>query len=441
MTLRTPGRALDMATRAFMEPRSGRDFGAVRVHADETAARSAAAMQARAYTVGRDVVFGAGEFAPNTRKGAQLLAHELAHVGQQGPAQAAGAVVRRKTDDSLPLVPDNEEMCAPPNQGIGVLPIEQFIHYVEVVEEANPGRSPEEILTLIRKLYYSDTRFDRLLPDSPDVPAVESCHDDEGRPCSGPVGVCVCETVTDKPPPTPKLQKAIRCLKLHANENAEGDNPSPYVEVNGEWIDIGHVLLGVDALLHPRSEYRPYGKYGVTASMAAGWEADVGIAMVLLKEHLANNRKSQEVDSDPAPTLEDYYQYSAPMTDIIGDVDAFRRAVREATAACLHALRSYYLGDPGAGPGYRHRWAVFAEMNNFQYTFKGGKVTWAKETREMVKQRIITFADLYAARGDAMKMAVGSVEHRDWPDADKFADRFLKDIGERLEKDLSTGSG
>ncbi len=429
-----------MATRAFMEPRFGRDFGAVRVHADEMAARSAAAMRARAYTVGHDVIFGAGEFAPNTRKGAQLLAHELAHVGQQGQAQAAGAVVQRKTDDALPLVPDNEEMCAPPNQGIGVLPIEQFIHYVEVVEEANPGRSPEEILTLIRKLYYSDTRFDRLLPDSPDVPAVESCHDDEGRPCSGPVGVCVCETVTDKPPPTPKLQKAIRCLKLHANENAEGDNPSPYVEVNGEWIDIGHVLLGVDALLHPRSEYRPYGKYGVTASMAAGWEADVGIAMVLLKEHLANNRKSQEVDSDPAPTLEDYYQYSAPMTDIIGDVDAFGVPF-EKDGSLSHALRSYYLGDSGAGPGYRHRWAVFAEMNNFQYTFKGGKVTWAKETREMVKQRIITFADLYAARGDAMKMAVGSVEHRDWPDADKFADRFLKDIGERLEKDLSTGNG
>ncbi len=117
--LRAPGRPLDTATRGFMEPRFGRDFGAVRVHMDETAARSAATMRATAYTVGRDAVFGAGEFAPHTRKGAQLLAHELAHVGQQGEAQTAATVVQRKPDDALPLVPDTEEMCAPPTRGSG----------------------------------------------------------------------------------------------------------------------------------------------------------------------------------------------------------------------------------------------------------------------------------------------------------------------------------
>ena len=84
--LRSPGQPLDAATRAFMEPRFGHDFSKVRVHADERAAESANAVQARAYTVGSDVVFGAGEFSPATQAGKGLLSHELTHVVQQGMA-------------------------------------------------------------------------------------------------------------------------------------------------------------------------------------------------------------------------------------------------------------------------------------------------------------------------------------------------------------------
>lgn len=66
-----------------MEPRFGHDFSKVRVHHDAQAAESAQAVQARAYTVGQSVVFGAGNFAPATRQGRELLAHELAHTLQQ----------------------------------------------------------------------------------------------------------------------------------------------------------------------------------------------------------------------------------------------------------------------------------------------------------------------------------------------------------------------
>jgi hypothetical protein len=83
-TLRSPGQPLDAATRAFMEPRFGHDFGAVRVHTDTRAAQSAQAVNALAYTVGRDVVFGAGQYAPHTQDGKHLMAHELTHVVQQG---------------------------------------------------------------------------------------------------------------------------------------------------------------------------------------------------------------------------------------------------------------------------------------------------------------------------------------------------------------------
>ncbi|MGI8587618.1 MAG: eCIS core domain-containing protein [Chloroflexia bacterium] len=85
--LRSPGQPLDAGTRAFMEPRFGHDFSGVRVHTDGRATQSAGAVNALAYTVGRDVVFGAGQYAPGTRAGRQLLAHELTHVVQQATVQ------------------------------------------------------------------------------------------------------------------------------------------------------------------------------------------------------------------------------------------------------------------------------------------------------------------------------------------------------------------
>jgi outer membrane protein OmpA-like peptidoglycan-associated protein len=75
-----------------MEPRFGHDFSQVRVHADARAADSARALNALAYTVGQDTVFGAGRYAPGTAEGRRLLAHELAHVLQQAEGSAAGAV-------------------------------------------------------------------------------------------------------------------------------------------------------------------------------------------------------------------------------------------------------------------------------------------------------------------------------------------------------------
>nr|WP_320191455.1 DUF4157 domain-containing protein [uncultured Desulfobacter sp.] len=79
----SPGQPLDATTRSFMEPRFGQDFSGVRVHTDRLAAESARAVNARAYTVGRDVVFGEGQYAPGYEEGRRLIAHELVHVGQQ----------------------------------------------------------------------------------------------------------------------------------------------------------------------------------------------------------------------------------------------------------------------------------------------------------------------------------------------------------------------
>jgi len=100
--LRSPGQPLDSATRAFVEPRFGHDFRHVRVHADARANESARAVNAQAYTVGQNIVFGAGRYAPHG-EGRKLLAHELAHVVQQGgTAQPSGAQapVMRQVDSA-----------------------------------------------------------------------------------------------------------------------------------------------------------------------------------------------------------------------------------------------------------------------------------------------------------------------------------------------------
>jgi hypothetical protein len=96
--LASPGRPLDAATRGAMEERLGAGFGDVRVHTGPRAEESAASVGAHAYTVGHDMVFAGGRYAPGTRDGDRLIAHELVHVIQQGgtsthePPSSAGAV-------------------------------------------------------------------------------------------------------------------------------------------------------------------------------------------------------------------------------------------------------------------------------------------------------------------------------------------------------------
>ncbi|MFX0197879.1 MAG: DUF4157 domain-containing protein [Candidatus Hodarchaeota archaeon] len=79
-TLKGGGQPLSHSTRAFFEPRFGHDLGEVRVHVDTESAESAKGLNARAYTLGKDIVFNEREYTPETSEGHSLLAHELAHV-------------------------------------------------------------------------------------------------------------------------------------------------------------------------------------------------------------------------------------------------------------------------------------------------------------------------------------------------------------------------
>lgn len=95
------GRPLDRGVAQQIGPTMGDSFTDVRVHHDDHAASLNRAVSARAFTVGRDIFFGSGEYRPGTTQGRELLAHELAHVVQQRGAAQSGPLSVSQPGDAL----------------------------------------------------------------------------------------------------------------------------------------------------------------------------------------------------------------------------------------------------------------------------------------------------------------------------------------------------
>lgn len=159
--LSVPSYPLDARTHGYFAARFGHDFSAVRVHADGPAAASAAALNARAYTVGNDVVFGAGEYRPATASGRRLLAHELVHVAQQSAASGPPLVQRS------PIFPDDS--CA-----AGKIQ-EKLTGYVatalELVRQTNDrlAADPVQLATPLRRFFHFDPTIPGQLRAAPTV--------------------------------------------------------------------------------------------------------------------------------------------------------------------------------------------------------------------------------------------------------------------------------
>lgn len=113
--LSSPGRPIETALQQDMEHRFGRDFSAVRVHAGPAAELSAREINAHAYTVGHNIVFGAGQFSPGTHEGRRLIAHELTHVVQQSSANVGR---RFRNNEARELSPAPVSISQGPALGI-----------------------------------------------------------------------------------------------------------------------------------------------------------------------------------------------------------------------------------------------------------------------------------------------------------------------------------
>ena len=102
-SLKGGGQPLPKSVRSYFEPRFGTYFNQVRVHNNARAANIAKSINAKAFTTGKDVVFGVGQYSPETDSGKRLLAHELTHVVQQGSdlQNMSFSVVQRDIYDLL----------------------------------------------------------------------------------------------------------------------------------------------------------------------------------------------------------------------------------------------------------------------------------------------------------------------------------------------------
>ena len=115
------GRPLDSSTQSFMESRFDTDFSHVRIHDGSSAASAARSVNALAYTLGQDIVFASGHYAPDSVDGKKLLAHELAHVVQQNPglgvsspaSGGASVSIQRKEGTQCPQMPTRKGNQAP----------------------------------------------------------------------------------------------------------------------------------------------------------------------------------------------------------------------------------------------------------------------------------------------------------------------------------------
>jgi hypothetical protein len=135
--LRSPGRPLDAATRAVFEPRFGHDFSKVRIHADAQANESARSVSALAYTVGSQIVLGAG---PGAATDMALLAHELTHVVQQSQAEGSTSTLRIGESDS----PFEKEADHVANAILSSQPTAPPVHTAASALQRQPAQKPAQ---------------------------------------------------------------------------------------------------------------------------------------------------------------------------------------------------------------------------------------------------------------------------------------------------------
>jgi hypothetical protein len=223
-----------------------------------------------------------------------------------------------------------------------------------------------------------------------------------------------------------------------------GDNPSPYLALpSGEQVDVGHVFLTADALLHPETS-APYTSYGVPNIDPASWAADVGIASVWLSLAEDGSPDSRAPSNPTPPSADAYWRMSAPEQDLLGDVDGFALKGQMSThpqQRLSEALRAYYLGQAGSTAGVSRRFQIFCAANGLTYRRDGGSITWDTAWRTPTIERIDRFNTLYAAgTAGALYGSVVGPTRRNWPHTGEMLDRFLNWLKPRLETELRAGA-
>lgn len=330
-------------------------------------------------------------------------------------------VVGVKTMATLDAIFVDEVPFPTPTLGPGEMTLDDFLEAIQAAEGANSGDTSEQFITSVRQLYYPGTdpdgltfreaAFDRLLPDAPRL------LPDGSRRLLTPAGMdpIFFGRLSMRAPEDPVPGHPL-------------DNPSPYFyDTTATRIDLGHLLLTVDALLHPRAD-TPYSDFPVPAIDPASWVADLGIAGVWAEQDgVPDAPRVLERLAGGDPDLDGYYLMSAPDPDLFGDIDGFNLVSAALAGESLPTTLARYYVD-GDAPGlYRQRWRIFANTllgttDPLADDLSAGLTTWTP--------RVDRFNDVFAA--GAIGALVSVPDPRQWRFTTDVLARFFQMIEDQL---------
>jgi Domain of unknown function (DUF4157) len=385
--------ALDPGTRALMESRLGRDFRDVSIRTD----RSAGAMNARAYTIGSDVVFDEGQYTPDSASGRALIAHELTHVIQQ-----------RK--EMRPML--QRQVYGPPAETGAGTEFDNFLLQFGALEQGalNDGYSFGDRITAFRKLYY----------DSPSNVTTYA-----GAVVGGGFNILIPGAAATKIPPSwsaGMLAGSAAFLKSHE-----------VLTIGGRRLDMGHMLAGADAARHPTKVSIAGGVVTLRSNVEAfTFVGDLGsVVAEYIHGSTASFRNTAMVRS---PVLDSYYdgiRGLASAEDMAGNADAYSLAL-DSSKSLTENLKAYYAATTG---GVTKRFTGLATAIGLGTLtgrrFAGDTKVWRDAMRQEVFNSALAYAGLKGWREQVLLVlkdpGPGIFSPTHWEMY--WNDRMVRDVG------------
>jgi hypothetical protein len=336
-----------------------------------------------------------------------------------------------------------------------IIGIHVFIRLVQDVEKAYSSDSPKQTVTRIRNLFYSShsPAIRGLLPYADNDELI-----DRGFGQTNDVAPFLYATRLREVRRGDVKDATYNRLTSQADENAvrgkpKGDNPSPYILLpNSQIVDVGHLLLALDAKLNPGS-WAPYTSYNIPTIDPASWVADIGIASVWVTTHEYSGKPNDQappkmtLSKPPKKSeLDEYYKASAPEADLLGNADGFGLFNDWNSSQSLsEALRNYYVGPQGRRAGMRRRWLKFCLLNGF-VTNENDQVKWKPKSQLMKGwvPRIDNFCNLYAggpkkAQETILPFGISRYKHDKWAHTPYMLNKFLDYVITNLSAELRSG--
>ncbi|MCJ7622004.1 MAG: DUF4157 domain-containing protein, partial [Anaerolineaceae bacterium] len=304
---------------------------------------------ARAYTLGRDVVFGAGEYAPETMTGRQLLAHELTHVVQQQKYTTTDHAHVFKFESGT------NPCTAPPSH---ITTLDDYIALVEMAELAYPGTTTPNMITRIRRTKYSGFPWTSFVT----APASQGALTSQSPLTADDVQAFACDIMVTMP--------------------------------GGGQTDPSHIIVGLDVRRYPGGSI--LAPTGTSAEAATTWAGDVGSAY---SEYIAQERPVLEASTDQQTRI-NYWNELSPYHDLMADIDGLAMSATGHPTQCNFDpnqplsinLRNFF--HPSASQGRHRRFTLFADVAGITWTGNGSSLNITSASCTNIIERQI---DLFAS--------------------------------------------